>query len=79
MEALAENEDFTPPQLKVVEKAMDYGQNLRRGRVFVDMWDLRHALGCSSCHAARIVRLQAMNLQQAVLSSIICEQCGDAN
>ncbi len=79
MEALAANGDFTPPRLEVVEEAMDYGQNLRRGRVFVDMWDLRKASGCLSCHPARIARLQAMNLQQAVLRSILCAKCGDAN
>jgi radical SAM enzyme (TIGR01210 family) len=79
MKTLATMGEFTPPRLSLVEDAMMYGLNLRRGRVFVDLWDLRQASGCSQCHARRIARLQAMNLQQKMSDVVSCDLCGAHN
>jgi archaeosine synthase beta-subunit len=76
MELLAASGEFTPPRLKVVEDAMDYGVRLKRGRVFVDLWDMQKSSGCEHCYASRIARLQTMNLEQTVLDSIECDRCG---
>ena len=76
MESLATRGEFTRPRLKVVEDAMDYGIRLKRGRVFVDPWDMQMSSGCERCHASRIARLQTMNLEQTVLDSIGCDRCG---
>ena len=73
MEALS----FTPPALQVLESAMEYGLRLRAGRVFADLWGVRE--GCRACHAARIARLQEMNLRQVVLERVGCPACGGAS
>ena len=76
MEILEKEGDFVPPRVEIVEAAADYGLNLRRGRVFVDIWDLRNmSTACSSCHAARIGRLHEMNLRQRILAPIECAHC----
>ncbi|HEU5020528.1 MAG TPA: radical SAM protein [Bryobacteraceae bacterium] len=49
---------FAPPRLDTLEAAFEYGLGLRRGRVFVDLWDVR------SDDAARIDRLRRLNLTQ---------------
>jgi radical SAM enzyme (TIGR01210 family) len=76
MEILAESGNFTPPRLETLEMAARYGLGLRRGRVFVDLWDLRNKAGeCPSCYPARIARLHAMNLQQQILAPVACTFC----
>jgi radical SAM enzyme (TIGR01210 family) len=76
MEALTQIGEFTPPRLDIVESAASYGLSLGRGRVFVDLWDLRTiASACSTCHTLRIERLQEMNLRQLILDTIRCEDC----
>lgn len=77
MEALAQQGEFTPPRLNVVEAAADYGIGLNKGRVFVDLWASDEAsTSCSICHAARIERLKVMNLRQCILASVDCGSCG---
>jgi hypothetical protein len=76
MEILARNGDFFPPRLETLEMAAHYGLGLQRGRVFVDLWDIRNAAaGCNSCYAPRIARLHAMNLRQRILEPISCLFC----
>lgn len=77
MEALTQLNEFTPPRLDLVESAALYGLNLRRGRVFVDLWDLRTTSPlCEICYSSRIARLEQMNLQQCALEPIHCAHCG---
>ena len=49
---------FAPPRLETLEAAFEYGLGLRRGRVFVDLWDVR------SDDPARLERLRELNLRQ---------------
>jgi radical SAM enzyme (TIGR01210 family) len=49
---------FAPPRLETLEAAFAYGLGLRRGRVFVDLWDVR------TDDAARLDRLRELNLTQ---------------
>jgi hypothetical protein len=76
MEELMARGEFSPPSLATVEAATEYGIGLRRGRVFVDLWDLRAHPKCGACHERRIERLQAMNLLQEIPLRISCQQCG---
>ncbi len=59
MEALAANGEFSPPSLPAIESAFAYGLGLRRGRVFVDLWDM--------LPDQRVERLREMNLRQTIL------------
>jgi len=75
MEALVQLGEFSPPTLEVVEAAANYGLNLKRGRVFVDLWDLRLAPPKCSCYPQRIERLHRMNLCQSAQDSMGCAFC----
>jgi radical SAM enzyme (TIGR01210 family) len=77
MEALAERGEFVSPALATVEAAANYGIGLQRGRVFVDLWDMRSRPGaCPTCIDARVLRLDRMNLSQQMLPSVECSRCG---
>jgi radical SAM enzyme (TIGR01210 family) len=76
MEDLAAAGEFSPPLMATVEDAMDYGMRLKRGRVFVDLWDLPETLRCEICHERRVERLKTMNLHQEMLPRVHCERCG---
>lgn len=69
MEALAANKEFLPPSLETIEAAMVYGLSLKRGRVFVDLWNLK----ADRSHETRFAILQKMNLEQRIYSSPSCE------
>jgi hypothetical protein len=76
LEALQRLGQFNPPSLSTVEEALDYGVDLRRGRVFADVWDLGRFARCEGCLAKRRDRLERMNLAQRVLPAIACARCG---
>jgi len=76
METLAQQGEFTPPRMEIVEAAASYGIKLGRGRVFVDLWDICNASNqCPACTPARVARLHEMNLHQQVLEPITCVSC----
>ena len=72
METLRARGDWSPPRLETLEAAADYGVNLRRGRVFADLWDLEQFSSCNRCFAARRARLDAMNREQIALPLVEC-------
>jgi archaeosine synthase beta-subunit len=78
MEILRQVGEFTPPDLRTFEKAVDYGVGLGRGRVFADLWEIERIATCAHCHAARIARLEHINLTQSIPPSLICEHCEGA-
>jgi len=80
MEKLAREGEFAPPTLNTVEAALGYGLTLRRGRVFVDLWDIRRVpASCPICLENRIDRLQQMNLSQQIGDLPSCPACGENN
>jgi len=76
LEALAAQGEFSLPPLSALEDAIAYGVNLRRGRVFADLWDLKKFSRCSTCFAARVERLDLINKSQSIPAAIVCPQCG---
>ena len=80
METLERIEEFEKPSLATLEAAVEYGQDLKRGRVFADLWDLQQSVPqCAECWPARLDRLRTMNLTQHASESARCEQCGGAS
>jgi radical SAM enzyme (TIGR01210 family) len=77
LETLAGQGQFSPPKLKTLENAANYGVQSKRGRVFADLWDLEQFSDCPSCFAARRERLSSMNRRQVLLPSIRCKYCGE--
>jgi uncharacterized Fe-S cluster-containing MiaB family protein len=70
LEALAAEGLFAPPSLESLERALDYGLSLRRGRVLLDLWDIDHVSPEAPNRAARLLRLARMNLSQRVEPSV---------
>ncbi|MFY9552544.1 MAG: radical SAM protein, partial [Thermoanaerobaculia bacterium] len=76
MDALAEQGAFVPPDLGVLEAALEAGLALKRGRVFADLWDLDRLSACGACAGPRTERLAGMNRRQRVEPPVRCEACG---
>jgi archaeosine synthase beta-subunit len=73
---LMQDGDFAPPDLQTVEDALAYGLEIKRGRVFVDLWDIQRVDACSKCREQRIARLASMNQSQQPGDSVSCDACG---
>jgi uncharacterized Fe-S cluster-containing MiaB family protein len=76
MERLAEAGEWAPPKIESLERALEYGVLLGRGRVFVDLWDVERFTRCAACAPARTARLREMNDSQAVPPALVCPACG---
>ena len=79
MEVLAANQQFSPPRLENLEASFGYGLDLKRGRVFADLWDADKIPSCPVCQIPRISRLRHMNLSQINLAPVHCQSCEPAN
>jgi len=78
MESLAGQGLFSPPEIKSLEKVIEYGIGLDRGRVFADTWDLPLFSSCDICLDRRISRLNEMNLSQRIPEAVECS-CNSSN
>lgn len=72
MEVLKERGLFSPPDVRSLEKVLEYGIGLKRGRVFADTWDLELFTDCLHCLDERKKRLTEMNLYQRVAGPVKC-------
>jgi len=72
MDKLFETGIFSPPDLRSLEKVLEYGIEQQAGRVFADTWDLKLFSKCDKCLEDRTNRLIAMNLSQQFISRIKC-------
>ncbi len=72
LEALAESNEFTPPSLASLERALEYGLERKTGRVYADVWELEKFFRCPDCSQARADRIREMNASQQTLAKIRC-------
>ncbi|HLN54355.1 MAG TPA: hypothetical protein VK207_00100 [Bacteroidales bacterium] len=63
---------FTPPKVNSLEKVLEYGIKLNRGRVFADTWDLKMFSECDLCLDKRTARITEINLSQEIRPLIHC-------
>ena len=63
---------FSEPSIYSLEEVLEYGINLKTGRVFADIWDLERFSSCNKCVKQRKHRLNQMNLTQEILPEIDC-------
>ncbi|HEX5234615.1 MAG TPA: hypothetical protein VFW25_04715 [Silvibacterium sp.] len=77
MEELAAAGEFAPPGIALLEAAAKYGVELRRGRVFTDLWNFKRNSSCAECFNRRVERLRVLNLTQRLVKPVVCSQCGD--
>ena len=79
LDRLIESGNFAPPNLRTVEAAFEYGINLKKGRVFADLWDIERIATCSECSKPRVMRLASMNDSQRLCEPMQCETCGGSH
>jgi uncharacterized Fe-S cluster-containing MiaB family protein len=72
MDQLLEKGIFALPDIRSLEKTLEYGIEQQSGRVFADVWDLKLFSKCDKCLAERIKRLTEMNLSQKFFSRLKC-------
>lgn len=72
MEHLEAQHAFASPTLASMEHVLAEGLRMRRGRVFMDLWDAERFIDCPTCAPARIERLRRMNLSQTVEPPVAC-------
>jgi len=78
MDRLHEQGHFDPPLLRSMEEVLEYGVGLRRGRVFMDLWDIERFYTCRACGPLRGERLREINLSQTLSPRIGCG-CGSSS
>lgn len=78
MEDLQQQGHFSLPRLSSLERVLAQGLARRRGRVFVDLWDVEKFYDCPACGPARKARLNAMNLTQLIQPAVACGCGGSA-
>ncbi|MFC2123668.1 radical SAM protein [Bacteroidota bacterium] len=69
---LEKNDYYSKPSIYALEEVMEYGIQLKTGRVFADLWDIEQFSNCDSCSIERINRLNEMNLQQDIITAVSC-------
>jgi len=69
---LEKNKFFTSPDIDSLEKVVEFGLDLKLGRVFSDLWDIELFSNCNNCINARKTRLENMNLYQKKLPIVSC-------
>ncbi|PWN07271.1 radical SAM protein [Rhodohalobacter mucosus] len=72
MEELRVRGEYVPPRLSALEEVFDRALQMKKGRVFADLWDLEKFSDCSECFEERKKRLEAMNLGQKKFPLVEC-------
>lgn len=78
LDALERRDEFSPPELSALEKALAHGISSRRGRVLADLWDLERLKRCGACFGERRRRLEEMNRSQTLVPEVVCAACRTA-
>jgi archaeosine synthase beta-subunit len=73
MEKLQEQGEYMPPTISALEEVLDRTMQMKKGRVFADLWDLEKFSDCETCFEDRKNRIQQMNFEQKVLPRVNCE------
>ncbi len=75
MDQLRNSGKFMPPEITSLEQVLAIGLQMKRGRVFMDLWDSEQWLGAACCRQQRLKRIAGMNDQQRVLPEVQCDSC----
>ncbi|MGB0715293.1 MAG: radical SAM protein [Phycisphaerae bacterium] len=75
MDKLQREGEFSPPGLKSIYESFRHGLQTKRGRTFLDLWDMESWLSCSDCLQAWISKFESMNRSQEIEPPVTCH-CG---
>ena len=73
MEQIEQAGLFAPPLPASLERVLEAGLRMRRGRVFMDLWDVERFYTCARCGPVRQARLRQMNLTQRLHPPVACD------
>ncbi len=73
LEQMASHGSFASPSMRSMERVLEIGLQMNRGRVFMDLWDCERFYSCSKCGPSRRDRMHWMNLTQTLLPPIHCD------
>lgn len=76
LDRLEQEGHFSPPRLSSMERVLDAGVGMGRGRVFMDLWDAERFYECTWCGPLRKQRMERMNHTQTILPPVPCAACG---
>ncbi|WP_205678673.1 radical SAM protein [Aquisphaera insulae] len=75
MEELAASGEFSPPSLRSLELALEYGLHAKRAIVMADDWDIEKVADCPRCATDRVARIRTMNASQGFPPAVECDAC----
>jgi radical SAM enzyme (TIGR01210 family) len=75
MERLRSLGQFVPPTLRQLEDALDRCLTSGDAVVTVDLWDVHQLAACERCRAARVERLQRINVSGRAEARVDCREC----
>lgn len=73
MDQLQVSGTFAPPTIRSMEEVHERALAWKRGRVFLDLWDVEKFFDCVHCGPARAERIRAMNLSQQIEPAVACD------
>ena len=76
LDYLQKTGNFSLPTIQSLETVLEYGIELKKGRIFADTWDLDLFSNCDKCLNERIQRITEINLNQEIVKKVICS-CDD--
>ncbi len=76
LDYLQKTGNFSLPTIQSLETVLEYGIELKKGRIFADTWDLDLFSTCDKCLNERIERITEINLNQEIVKKVICS-CDD--
>jgi radical SAM enzyme (TIGR01210 family) len=72
LDVLTAENYFKEPDIRSLERVVEYGITLEAGLVFADLWDIDRFSSCDKCLDMRKERLVQMNLQQNIYPPVAC-------
>ena len=72
LDVLTGDKYFAEPDIKSLERVIEYGIRQEAGPVFADLWDIDRFSACDKCLKMREKRLAQMNLYQKIYPQIAC-------
>lgn len=73
LDQMQETGKFTTTTINAMEEVLERGLELKRGRVFMDLWDVEQFYRCKSCSEQRAARIHQMNTTQTITKPVVCQ------
>ena len=75
MDELEQSSFFKAPDITSLEIVIEAGLEMKKGRIFMDLWNSQIFKGCEGCKPMRLQRISAMNKYQSFQPKVQCGVC----